>query len=201
MSGAEHRVGLVLAGGESRRMGIPNKALAPLRGRPMIDHVIARFEPQVDELWISVATSPGALNHLEYRQLLDPEPSHCGPLAGLVQGLVDLPDDSWLILVPCDAPLLPRDLVDRLLAVAGGGDCVTVAREGTQLHPTFSAWRKTALPHVARALAGSKGLWQALESLPHAVAEWPPGEPSAFYNVNEPVDLQRAETWLKTPGA
>lgn len=197
----DYRVGLVLAGGESRRMELPNKALAPLAGRPMIDHVIERFEPQVDELWLSIATSPGALDHLDYRQLVDPEPRHCGPLAGLVQGLIDLPDDGWLILVPCDAPLLPLDLVECLLEVAGSDHLAAVAREGTQLHPTFSAWRKAALPDVAQALASNKGLWQALESLPHAVAEWPLGQPSPFYNVNEPGDLQRAESWLEAPDA
>jgi len=63
-----------------------------------------------------------------------------------------------LLLVPCDAPLLPLNLVERLLAIAGTEHLASVAREGTQLHPTFSAWRKAALPDVARALASNKGL-------------------------------------------
>ncbi len=196
MSNGQVRVGLVLAGGASRRMGGATKALAPLGGKTMIDHVIARFEPQVDELWLSVAADPGPIAHLDHRQLVDPEPRHCGPLAGLVQGLIDLPDDGWLLLAPCDAPLLPGDLVERLLDAAGPQHLVAVAREGSQLHPTFSAWRKAALPDVARGLAGSKGLWPTLHKLPHAIAEWPLAEPSPFYNVNEPGDLQRAARWL-----
>lgn len=165
----------------------------------MIDHVVKRFEPQVEELWLSVATRPGPIGHLNYRQLLDPEPSHCGPLAGLVQGLIELPEDGVLFLVPCDAPLLPMDLTDHLRAAMNEDHFAAVAREGEQLHPTFSAWRKSALPEVARALASSKGLWQTLESLPHAVAQWPLTRPSPFYNVNEPGDLQRAEAWLTSP--
>lgn len=195
MSNGPVRIGLVLAGGASGRMGGATKALAPLGGKTMIDHVIERFEPQVDKLWLSVAAVPGPIAHLDHRQLVDPEPRHCGPLAGLVQGLIDLPDDGWLLLVPCDAPLLPGDLVERLLNAAGPEHLVAVAREGAQLHPTFSAWRKTALPDVARALAGSKGLWQTLQGMPHAIAEWPLTEPSPFFNVNEPGDLQLAEHW------
>lgn len=181
-------------------MGVPSKALAELDGRAMIDHVVDRFAPQVDELWLSVASSPGPIGHLDYRQLIDPEPRHCGPLAGLVQGLIALPDNGWLMLVPCDAPLLPMDLVERLLDAPGDEHLAVVAQEGAQRHPTFSAWRKAALPDVARALSASKGLWQTLASLPHAVANWPLIQPSPFYNVNEPGDLQRVEAWLATPG-
>lgn len=195
-------IGLVLAGGASRRMGGQSKALATLAGRPMIDHVIAALTPQLDELWLSVAATPGPLPHLPQRQLVDPEPRHCGPLAGLVQGLKDLPDDGWLVLAPCDAPFLPDDLVRGLLGAADSGDLVVVAREGEQLHPTFSAWRKAALPRVSDSLGASKGLWQTIDSLPHAIADWPlpdqsPFRPSPFFNVNEPGDLARAENWLR----
>jgi len=199
MSPSPARIGLILAGGESRRMGGRSKALAPLGERPMIDHVIEHFEPQVDDLWLSVATSPGPIAHLGFRQLLDPEPSHCGPLAGLVQGLIELPEDGILCLAPCDAPLLPMDLAERLLAAMNEDHLAAVAREGEQLHPTFSAWRKRALPEVAKALASSKGLWQTLKRLPHAVAQWPLTRASPFYNVNVPGDLQRVEAWLKSP--
>lgn len=196
MTDSKSCIGVVLAGGSARRMGGESKALMPLGGQRMIDHVIDRLEPQVDEIWLSISASSPPLADLNFRQLADPEPGHCGPLAGLVQGLVDLPDKSLLLLVPCDAPFLPVDLLERLITAIGEEHLAAVASEGEQLHPTFSIWRKDALAQVAKALAGNKGLWQALESLPHAVAQWPPEVPTPFFNVNEPGDLQRAALWL-----
>jgi molybdopterin-guanine dinucleotide biosynthesis protein A len=45
--------GLVLAGGQGRRMGGVDKGLQPLRGRPMVEWVIGRLAPQVDEVVVN----------------------------------------------------------------------------------------------------------------------------------------------------
>ncbi len=104
-------VGLIYAGGKSRRFG-GNKAVALLDGQRLIDHVVARFRPQVTSLAIAGATPvPDAST------LTDEIHQGKGPLAGLFAGLKwasSLPNIKWLATTPCDVPLLPTNLVSLL---------------------------------------------------------------------------------------
>ena len=45
--------GLILSGGEGRRMGGVDKGLQHFQNQPLVQHVIERLSPQVDALWIS----------------------------------------------------------------------------------------------------------------------------------------------------
>lgn len=98
-------------------MGGVDKGLVPLRGRPLVAHVLDALQPQVGTLMIS------ANRHLDdYRSLGHPAwpddlPDYPGPLAGLVTGLAHC-GTPWLVSAPCDTPTLPPDLVARLAAAA-----------------------------------------------------------------------------------
>src|SRR5688572_5092940 len=103
--------GLILAGGQGRRMGGVDKGLQPFRGKPLVEHVIERFRPQVQELLISAA--PAARAYEAYGRVVLDELGE-GPLAGLHAGLAAC--GGLLASAPCDTPLLPDDLVARLRA-------------------------------------------------------------------------------------
>ncbi|MEM1410869.1 MAG: molybdenum cofactor guanylyltransferase [Pseudomonadota bacterium] len=203
--------GLVLAGGESRRMGGGCKALRPLSGRPMIATVLERLAPQVDHLALAVGAGHDGLDELGVRCLYDAVPSFRGPLAGLQAGLQALATtepasdgaERWLQLAPCDAPFLPDNLVARLRAATPRDVLVRVPRMLGQLQPTFAAWRSDALAAVDQALAerGGAGLLDVMHRLPHTVVDWPAssvGTAPPFFNVNDIDDLARAERWITT---
>lgn len=220
MTGADPTVvGLVLAGGRSRRFPGGHKGLEALSGAPMITRVIARLTPQVDEAWLSVGAGEHPFAPLGLRCLPDDRPRFRGPLAGLQAGLDALAaseparDSSsgaaWLLLAPCDAPFLPRDFARRLLAGVGGNDAVAVddpaplvvlPRTGDQLQPTFSAWRANARDAVRAALddPGGRGLLDVIRSLPHRIVDWPETTPPPFFNVNTRDDLAAAAHWLQS---
>ncbi len=182
-----------------------------------------RLAPQVDGVWLSTGPGSLALDRLpeEYRAircLPDPEPRFRGPLAGLAVGLEALAADqgrsghaesvpSWLQLAPCDAPFLPADLVERLLAEGlrePDGDCLAVvARANGHWQPTFALWHAAALEPVRAALAerGGSGLLDVLRTLPHRVVDWPDATPPAFFNVNTREDLATAADWLQSADA
>ena len=103
--------GLILAGGQGRRMGGVDKGLQPFRGKPLVEHVIERFSPQVQGLLISAA--PSARAYETYGRVVLDELGE-GPLAGLHAGLSAC--SGLLASAPCDAPLLPVDLFRRLVA-------------------------------------------------------------------------------------
>src|SRR5690606_37051954 len=106
--------GVILAGGRATRMGGDDKGWVPLAGTPLIQHVLTRLRPQVDEVLINANRSQA-----RYRQLApvigDAQADFQGPLAGMLAGLTAARHD-WVLFVPCDGPALPLDLMTRFRA-------------------------------------------------------------------------------------
>ena len=142
--------GLVLAGGQARRMGGIAKGMAPLQGRPLLAHVIARLAPQVARLAIN-ANRP-EYGAFDLPLIPDVVSGFAGPLAGLHAGLLACAT-PWLVTAPCDAPLLPHDLVARLAQAASRQRRLFVATSPRGLEPGFM------LAHVD--LAPALGDWLA----------------------------------------
>ena len=125
--------GLVLAGGQGSRMGGRDKGLVSYRGRPLVDHVIERVAPQVDELMISANRNLDDYARRGHPVLTDTLPDFQGPLAGVLAGL-QAASHEWVLVVPCDMPQLPADLAARLLEASHGCDIV-IADDGVCTHP------------------------------------------------------------------
>lgn len=106
--------GLILAGGEGRRMGGQDKGWVVYRERPLIEHVIERLRPQIGErLIISANRSLTRYQALGFDVVSDEQNSFEGPLAGILSGLRSC-QTPYLLCVPCDVPWLPLDLAQRL---------------------------------------------------------------------------------------
>ena len=105
--------GLVLAGGQARRMAGEDKGLVSLGNRPMLSWVLERFAPQVDEVLISANRNLDRYAEFGRQVVTDEMTGFLGPLAGLAAGLATS-RTPWLVMVPCDSPFLPHDMVMRL---------------------------------------------------------------------------------------
>ncbi len=190
---------VVLAGGQSSRLGVPSKALVDLAGKPMIQHVIGRLSPQADPIMLSVQQSDESLAALGREMVVDVVQRHRGPLTGLCSALLRLECrgvKDWLLLSPCDAPFLPSDLAARLgTAAQEQSQRVAVACYDGAKQPVFSLWHLDSLPSVKEAVLdrGQGGLMRLLDHLPHAVVDWPVQSPNPFFNVNTPADMAEAE--------
>lgn len=128
--------GLILAGGEGRRMGGVDKGLQLFQGHPLVAHVMARLRPQVGHVLISANRHRDRYAALGARVLPDTRPGFAGPLAGIEAGLA-VCTTPWLVVVPCDGPFLPLDLVARLAAARGAARAVA-ARVDDRTHPTYA---------------------------------------------------------------
>jgi molybdenum cofactor guanylyltransferase len=112
------RIGVVLAGGQSSRMG-RDKALLPWQGRPLIEHQIAVLKAAgVDAVRVS-GQRP------DYEGIADPV-AQAGPLGGIA-GVAAACDDAELLIIPVDMPRLRPDLLQRLLATATPSGCTHFA--------------------------------------------------------------------------
>jgi molybdenum cofactor guanylyltransferase len=176
--------GVVLAGGRGSRMGGADKGWVQYEGRALVEHALARLQPQVGALLISANR-----NIARYRALgpavveddtaqLD---AFSGPLAGMLAGLrsAGLP---WVAFVPCDAPALPLDLV-ATLARASGGLRPAVASCGDRRQPVFCLVPASAADPLAAALAAGERRPAEFLRLIGAV-EVAFADAQAFVNIN-----------------
>ncbi|HEX5862679.1 MAG TPA: molybdenum cofactor guanylyltransferase MobA, partial [Casimicrobiaceae bacterium] len=144
--------GVILAGGQGRRMGTIDKGLVPLDGRPMVAHVLERLRPQVDEILINANQHRAEYEAFGHTVLADVIGGFAGPLAGLHVALAHA-SYPQVATVPCDSPFLPEDLIARLSAALHGGQAdLAVARTFDQPHPVFALVRRTVLPHLTQFL-------------------------------------------------
>lgn len=177
-------------------MGGVDKGLVPLRGKPLVAHVLQRLKPQVDEVLIGANRNLAAYEAFGFPVVRDAAGGFAGPLAGLEQGLATA-QHPLVVTVPCDSPLLPADLVARLRAPLDAGTAdVAVATTAGQLHPVFCLSRRSLLPHL-RAFLARGGRKMALWYSGLRVAEVPfDDEPEAFRNINTLEELARLEDSL-----
>ncbi|MGC7405224.1 molybdenum cofactor guanylyltransferase MobA [Pandoraea pneumonica] len=111
--GRDAITGLILAGGRGQRMGGRDKGLQLYDGRPLAAHVLARLAPQVGTVLISANRNHATYAALGADVISDETQDFAGPLAGMLSGL-RAAKTEYVLVVPCDSPLLPDDLAVRL---------------------------------------------------------------------------------------
>ena len=196
-------IGLLLAGGQARRMGGGDKCLRDLAGRPLLAYAIDRLRPQVRGLVLNANGDGARFASFGLPVVADGIPDFAGPLAGILAGLewcrAAAPDCPLLLSAPTDAPFLPRDLVQRLDAArtAEGADIV-LAASGGRSHPVVGLWPVALAGDLRHALV-VEGLrkvdsWTARHRV--ALVDYPLGRVDPFFNANRPEDLAEAERLL-----
>ncbi|NOZ36653.1 MAG: molybdenum cofactor guanylyltransferase, partial [Gammaproteobacteria bacterium] len=132
-------IGIILAGGQARRMQGQDKGLIALQQKPLIQHVIERFQTQVTAIQINANRNLEHYQDFGFPVFHDANPDFQGPLSGMLQGLHQLETEAaeWIVCVPCDAPQLPPDLVIRLFQALRKKDLLAVADDGKWMQPTF----------------------------------------------------------------
>ena len=192
--------GVILAGGQGRRMGGVDKGLKVLRGRPMVQWVIERLEPQVDELLINANQNLETYERFGYRVIPDEIGGFAGPLAGLQRGLSQA-RHPLIATAPCDSPFLPHDLIARLHAALAREDAeIAVAKTGDQPHPVFCLCRRPVLEGLNAFLAAGGRKIDAWYAKLKVVEVSFDDQAAAFSNINTPDELESFETAAGTGG-
>jgi len=184
--------GIVLAGGQGRRMGGVDKGWIELAGEPMIAHVLRRLGPQVDDVVINANQNLDRYRALGHPVFADAVGGFAGPLAGLHAGLTHATHEL-AVTVPCDSPFLPPDLVDRLhAAIVDHRTQLAVAKTFDQPHPVFALVRRDVLPGLAAFLEGGGRKIDAWYAALDVVEVPFDDEADAFRNINTADELAAA---------
>lgn len=192
--------GVLLAGGQSRRMGGGDKCLRRLAGKPILRHIVDRVAPQVQALVLNANGDPSRFAVFGLPVVPDPVEGFAGPLAGVLAGMdwvaANRPDIPWIASIPTDAPFLPRDFVVRLLdAVERDGGDMACAQSAGRSHPVAGLW-PVRLADALRSAMTDEGIrkvdiWTARFRL--IEVEFAVGAVDPFFNANRPADLEAAE--------
>lgn len=200
---ANKTLGVILAGGLSRRMKGHEKTLLDLAGKPLIEHAILRLTPQVNEIVINANGDPKRFSNFGVPIISDIIHGNPGPLAGVLAGLVWAKEKGYhnIVTVAGDTPFFPSHLVKHLKSTAMTEDAqiclaaTTVSKKGLMRHPTFGLWPVDLSDNLHQAiLDGIHKVVVWTDRHRHAIATFETETIDPFFNINHPEDLELAET-------
>jgi molybdopterin-guanine dinucleotide biosynthesis protein A len=183
--------GIILAGGKGRRMDGLDKGMVEFRNMPLIEHVLHRIAPQVDALMINANRNFDFYAASGLPVVPDERLDFAGPLAGIEASLSKAPTPLALI-VPCDTPFLPTDLVTRMIDVMHKEQAdVVIPDDGEREQPLICLMKTSLKESISRVLdANSPKVrdWLALQNL--AWADFS-DQHEAFATINDAETLEK----------
>ncbi|MEP7156497.1 MAG: molybdenum cofactor guanylyltransferase MobA [Betaproteobacteria bacterium] len=189
----EKITGLILAGGRGIRMGNIDKGLKLFNGIALVAHAVQRFAPQVDELLINANCHHEEYGAFGHRVIADANADFAGPLAGLLAGMTHA-RHPLIACVPCDSPLLPADLVSRLLAALQRDHAdVAVATTHARSHPVFCLVNTSLAPHLQAYLDSGQRKFEKWYADLKTVEVSFDDDAAAFSNINTIDELAALE--------
>ncbi len=189
-------IGLILAGGQGRRMGGADKALLTLGGRTLLERMMARLAPQVDQIMVAAGADPERIRR-RYPGVIaldDGEFAGLGPLAGILAGLRAAERDqvAQVLSVPVDTVFVPMDLRIRL------GAAPSVVDHGGRVHHSVAVWPRAASTRLAGFLATpGRHRVRDFAALIGMRLVWFADAGDPFMNINAPEDLAAAERMVE----
>ncbi|WP_120496161.1 molybdenum cofactor guanylyltransferase MobA [Kiloniella sp. EL199] len=200
--------GVILAGGLARRMGGGDKGMKSLAGESLLARIVKRIKPQVGPLVLNANGDSQRFKAFSLPVAADVIGDNPGPLAGILTGLewvaAHAPDVKWMVSVPCDAPFLPMDLVERLRSEATKQSMpLACAMSHGRTHPVVGLWSVALRDDLRQAIVQEEmrkvDRWTERHGICHvSFDDIVIGNESfdPFYNANKPDDLVRVESLL-----
>ena len=197
--------GLVLAGGRGSRMGGVDKGLQNFNGSPLALHAVLRLGMQVGEMMVNANRNLAAYESFGIPVWPDADSSYAGPLAGFLTGL-ERCETPYLMTVPCDTPLFPLDLADRLsqamdkndaeIAMVSAPEADDAGDTALRPQPVFCLMHTALLESLTRFIGqGGRKIdaWTAQHRTVHVAFDRPGDAADAFANANTLAELQALE--------
>ena len=199
-------IGVILAGGQSSRMGGGDKSLLDLGGQTILARVVARLAPQVDTMVLSANGDPDRFSAYGLPVLEDTIAGYAGPLAGVLAGMdwAHGQGADYIVTAAADTPFFPERLLVALqVAREFSGAPLAMAMTPDPVrkfahHPTFGLWSVALRKDLRGALEGGVrkvDQWTEPHGCAKMVFNFDGGDP--FFNVNTPADMAVARSMLK----
>lgn len=196
-------VGVVLAGGLSRRMGEQEKSLLELGGKPIIERVIERLKKQTSNILINANGDPARFSRFNLPVQADTVEGFAGPLAGILAGMrwckTNRPECQYVLSVAADTPFFPDSLADKLLAeIPDDQNAIALASSDNRRHPVFGLWSISLVDDLHKFLVDEENrkVMLFVERYPNCIVGFDFETSDPFFNVNTPEDLAVAQGYF-----
>ena len=186
-------------------MGGGHKCLLSLDKSTLLEHVIKRALPQVDQLILNINEDTNLFDAVNLPLVKDSINGFAGPLAGVLAGmewsLENSPDSKWIVTFASDTPFFPVDLVKSFLSVVDNtGTKLVCASSNGRSHPVFGLWHVSLWGDLRKAIIKEDirriDTWTSRYNL--QTVDFVEGDKDPFFNVNRPGDLDEARKLLIT---
>ncbi len=193
-------IGIILAGGLSRRMGGKNKAEQLLGGELILARIERRLAAQCASIVINSNADTGKFAHLNRPVISDLYPDFRGPLAGILAGMdwvaQHTPETEWVVSIAVDTPFFPDDFVSRLHQERHKKQTrIATACSGQREHPVNALWhislRDDLRQTVSKTTNGRVMDW--INRYPRAITIWETDPVDPFLNINTLDELDQAQ--------
>ncbi len=185
--------GLILAGGRGTRFNDADKGLIAYKDSTLVEHAIARLQPQVSNIIVSANRNFEFYQGLNIPFIKDRITGYSGPLAGIHAALENM-DTPWLVSIACDTPCFPLNYVEQLMqSVKKDNSLIAVASSHNRLQNISMLLHQSLYLSLDTFLkAGERKAQIWLEQHNPAIVEF--NHPAhAFYNINSPDELSEIE--------
>ena len=188
---------IIAAGGAGKRIG-GDKPARLLAGKPLIVHVADWAQARSTHVALAVRENTPELS-MDLPRLVDRR-ADPAPINALEIGFAyaERHGCTHIMLLGCDMPLLPADLLEKLLAAIGDAGAALPQTDKFS-HPLAGLWRTNHEALAAYLVAGERALWKFAKVMGAVTVDWPAAETErGFLNINDEAALARAETLLRS---
>lgn len=203
--------GVILAGGQSRRMGGGDKCLLSIGEKSILQHSIDRAACQVNRLLLNCNGDETRFHFTGMHIIKDIFEGWRGPLAGIHAALqwmtTNQPTSEWLMSFAADTPFFPENLVAQLLLHAKHNNCeIIVATHNNEMQPLFALWNKSILNKLEEHLQNDGNpkmqawiksqKYSSVEFNHYSIAQFKDHAINPFFNINTQMDYKAARSML-----
>ena len=188
----QNTCGVILAGGQGRRMNYEDKGLLNWKGKMLIEYVIDSLQPQLSKLVISANQHHDQYQQLGYPVISDQIENFQGPLAGIYSAMQHCSESDYLLILPCDCPTPPNDLFARLSDALASSENknIAIVDDGQRTQPLFGLYKTSLLPALQTALQQNHNkVMQFIDDNATVTVDYS-DQAEAFRNFNRPEDMQ-----------
>ena len=198
--------GVILAGGQSRRMNRKDKSFLEIGERTLLDMTIERLRFQSDKIAINTNSYSSKYKRYSLPIIHDHMEGYLGPLAGILTAMKWAVDIGYekVVTVAVDTPLFPENLLKELYKKMeeSNSDIVFAAslknkKQSKNLHPVFGLWKTYLHDDLRKELERGMRkvtLWSEKHKTSSVCFAHDLIDP--FFNINTPVDIKLFKEYL-----
>tara|TARA_B100001123_G_scaffold80815_1_gene91951 strand:+ start:149 stop:769 length:621 start_codon:yes stop_codon:yes gene_type:complete len=194
-------LGVILAGGLSRRMNKENKFLKKFNKKTLIEIIVDKAIKQVPNIIINANISKSYFKKIKLEVVKDSIGGFKGPLAGILTGMEygKKKNYKWLITFPCDAPFFPINLVKKfLLKLKNSRYKIVIVKSNNRIHPVFGIWSISLKDSLVKAMKKDniRKIDLFIKKHEYAILNFNYNKIDPFFNINNLSDLKKAREYI-----